>query len=141
MVSLEIIKSAKAFLCWDCYHDLSIQLIPVRESAAYYYPPAEMGSIVLFYNSSTENHLGSLCLLFHEAGHHIQYKQWLKKNESESYWKCIQTPNGSEKIKLEQESWNLGRDLFQRFLEKEKLDTNLLNKYDSLSMDHTQTYS
>ncbi|MBN2102649.1 hypothetical protein JW835_01250 [bacterium] len=140
MISFEVIKQAKAFLCWDCYKDLSIQLIPIRESLAYYYPPAQMGSIVLFYNPDAEDFTTLLYLLFHEAGHHSQQKSWLKNNKSEAYWKTIQTPTGSDKMEFEKESWDRGRNLFQKFLQKENINIELLDNFDSFSIQQIKTY-
>jgi hypothetical protein len=141
MISFETVKRAKAFLCWDCYDDLSVQLIPVRESTAFYYPPAQIGSIVLFYHPDAKDFISPLCLLFHEAGHHAQYQTWLKDNRSDIFWERLHTPTGPDKIQFEKESWDLGRTLFHKFLQKEKMLIDWVENYNRFSMQQMKTYA
>ena len=130
-----VLAEAKAFLCWEVLPDLSIQLIPVRQ-AAYYFPPnSENHFIALFYDEDQNDFRSLLCLLFHEAGHAIQYRQ----NRCD-FERISQIPTGKERVEFEQTAWKLGFELFKRFIDQQKLDPVFISEYERVAQCSAQGY-
>lgn len=133
---------AKSFLCWDKFPDLAIQLIPITDAVAYFYPPRnDYASIVLFYpeNASDFNHV--IFLLFHEAGHYLQYQQFEQNNNSTHFSQIINSGNNSEKVVFEKESWLLAAALFKEFIVKQGMFTEeIMESFQQFSQECVQTY-
>ena len=139
MINKSILFHAKSFLCWDKFPELSIKLIPIQDSVGFFYPPQDnFSTIVLFYNAESKDFTEPLCLLFHEVGH---YLQWELSGSIEKFSKLIDLDKGKEKIAFEQQAWTRGEELFKEFLEKEKINKDiLLEKYSELKDVSLATY-
>jgi hypothetical protein len=141
VISKELLVSAKAFLCWEAVENLSVQLVPVQNAVAYYYPPQNVHhAIVIFFQPSASDFSEPLFLLFHEAGHALQYMRLCEQNREDYFQKMIDLDRGIEKMDFEKEAWAAGRDLLLRFLQKKALDLNLLAKFDLYSRACTLSY-
>ncbi len=131
MISKSVLTAAKAFLCWDAFKNLSIQLVPVQNAVAYYYPPQNAHhGIVLLYAAGAPDLSEPLFLLFHEAGHARQWTELYGKDRKDYFQEMIDRDRGSEKTAFEQEAWDNGRHLLEQFVRQEKLDSAVLAKYD-----------
>jgi len=131
MISKSVLTSAKAFLCWDVFKNLSVQLVPVHNAVAYYYPPQNAHhGIVLFYTPGAPDLCEPLFLLFHEAGHARQWAELCAQNRKDYFQEMIDRDKGTEKMTFEKEAWDTGRRLLEQFLRKEQLDATVLAKYD-----------
>lgn len=119
MITKHQLAQAKAFLCWDRFLDLTIKLIPLKEPVAFYYPPsADAHTLVVFYPEQRQDLSQALFLLFHEAGHYVQYVEYAKQGRQQKFWEPIHQVNGCEKVDFEQDAWNRGADLLQEFVQK-----------------------
>ena len=142
MVSKAILDRAKAFVCWDALQQTSIQLVELRGSSAYFYPPSsEKCSIVVFHEGAGADCTNPLLFLFHETGHCIQFHRMKEQGDDKRFYAMMNISSGDERISFERESWQLGRTLLQRFMEEQDLDDSLLSAYDRLAAESIQTYS
>lgn len=124
MVPKSLLFEAKAYLCWDLFDDLSIQLIPMHKATAYYFPPHnDRQSILLFYDDKSLDFSEALFLLFHEAGHVVQFKQPGGKADHD---RCTQIPNGTERIAFEQRAWDAAALMLEKFLNKQRVESRAL---------------
>jgi len=132
-VSENTLKAAKSFLCWNVFEHLSVQLIPLRDAVAYYYPPKNhFHSIIVFYDQHQMEQSQALFLLFHEAGHIKQWQEFKKRSNQEKFIEFINSDNDPEKQKFEQKAWLYGRELLNLFLlECNYHVTNILKQYDN----------
>jgi hypothetical protein len=141
MVSQSILDRAKAFLCWDTFPDLTVQLIEVKETAAYFLPPTNSRStIVVFYQKQALDFSRPLFLLFHEAGHLLQYQEWEKQGRIADFQRIMEEQSGAIKSGFEKESWNWGKDLFEDFVRSQNLDGDLMDAYDRYAAACIRTY-
>lgn len=142
MINKSILFQAKSFLCWDKFPELTIKLIPIQDSVGFFYPPQhKFSSIVLFYDAESEDFTESLCLLFHEVGHCLQWELYRYSESKEKFRKLIDLDKGKEKIAFELQAWTRGEELFIEFLEKEKINKDLLlDKYNELKDTSLATY-
>ena len=132
VVGKSVLATAKAYLCWEVFGRLTIQLVPVQDAVAYYYPPNnESHSIVLFYQASLDDFSEPLFLLFHEAGHARQWSEIPVQKRESHFRKMINLDTGKDKTAFEEKAWEAGRELLSRFIEKEHLSKNLLSRFDS----------
>lgn len=143
MVSKSILSDAKAYLCWDKFDDLSIQLIEIKESVAYFFPPNhDFKTILLFYDKDQIDFSSALFLLFHEAGHALQYHEYEKQNNTEEFLRLMNLNKGSEKVRFEMTSWQKGKQLFTEFLETYQIKNSaLLSNYETYAQISVQTYA
>ena len=119
MVTKLVIDRAKAFLCWDKFPQLSIQLVALGDTVAYFYPPHnQRASIVLFYQKQEKDFYQPLFLLFHEVGHYLQYCEFKKRKNLRAYQRLVEAVEGDKKVAFEEEAWNLGQDVLHDFLRK-----------------------
>jgi hypothetical protein len=126
MISKSLLDAAKAFLCWDVFSDLAIQLVALQNAAAYYYPPGgSLQSIVLFYDPAQRDFSEPLFLLFHEAGHACQWRQMQAGGREGLFARLMTLDTGPEKVSFEAEAWRLGQELFRRFGENRGLGPEL----------------
>lgn len=143
MISQSILFEAKAFLCWNKFPKLSIKLIPIDEAIAFFYPPAkDILTINLFYEKHTRDFSYALCLLFHEAGHVMQWQNLSAQNRTDEFWCSINRDKGDQKIRFEREAWNYGKELLSEFMAKISMDQNILiNVYKSYAEQSLLTYT
>ncbi len=143
MINQSVLFQAKAYLCWDKFPDLEIKLIPLQSTVAFFYPPNKKYSFVhLYYEQGAKDFTESLCLLFHEVGH---YLQWDKKSLFESefdFYELINKDKGEEKVLFELQAWDYGQGYLEMFLDKEKINKKqILEKYKNLKNRSLKTYS
>jgi hypothetical protein len=138
MISFDVLSKAKGFLCWDVFKDLAIQLVPLQNAVAYYYPPQNSShSIVVFYQENINDFSESLFLLFHEAGHAIQNSL----TNGKEFFDKMNLPNGKEKVDFEFEAWNEGRIIFNKFVKQENLDSDFMRRFDEYGVKAIESYS
>ena len=125
MISKSTLNNAKSFLCWEVFSRLTVQLIETKDSISYFFPPSQQPTIIVLYPKESTDFTIPLFHLFHEAGHLIQYHEMSHNRKSETFWKYVDSPTGNEKIKFETQGWKKGRNLLQKFLKKENLDTKI----------------
>ena len=128
-----VLDNAKAFLCWTKFPDLTIQLIEQDQAVGYFVPPSERGTIYLFYEKKLNDFSNALFLLFHEAGHYLQF---LRDKEVTPFL----APLSEEQIRHEEEAWDFGRSLLIEFFEAQEISTDRLNQYDLFSKICIGTY-
>lgn len=141
MITKSTLADAKAFLCWDAFENLSIQLVPIQEAVAYFYPPGtDKKSILLFYAGNEKNMENALFLLFHEAGHARQWER-LASSKKEEFSRKINLDMGDEKIDFEREAWKLGKELFIKFLKAKNLPhLDLIERFKNFAEHSLETY-
>jgi len=137
-----ILFEAKAFLCWDKFPNLSIKLIPIAETVAFFYPPGrDILTINLFYDGNADDFSPALWLLFHEAGHVVQWQLFDKKNRTDEFWKSIDLDRGELKFNFERQAWNFGEELLIEFLDKKNIAKNkIIDGYRSYAGQSLMTY-
>ncbi len=141
MISEPVLFAAKAFLCWDALRDLSVQLVPVREAAAYYYPPSNRRhSIIVFYTPGKRDLSEPFFLLFHEAGHACQWNAGNTAGRQQNFHELIDTPSGRDKCIFEHEAWERGRELLERFMHRHGLPGTVLDAYSRFRDRCLQSY-
>ncbi len=140
MVNKTILDQAKAFLCWDLFSDLSIQLVEIQEAISYFYPPSNRNSIILHYERGNPDFSISLFLLFHEVGHYLQFGDMRKAGEEAAFWDQTNTPTGPDKVMFEKVCWEKGRAILKQFVEKQSLDASLLREFDQFADRSTESY-
>jgi len=114
-VGRDILVRAKAFLCWERFPALAIQLVQVEGPVAYFFAPhADRPAIVLFAPAQEESS-EALFLLFHEAGHYAQYLELANSGRAADYWRLVDCPPGDERRAFEEEAWQRGRKLLEEF--------------------------
>lgn len=118
-----------------------MQLVELNQAAGYFFPPSnDRNSIVLFYRSGNPDFSGPLFLLFHEAGHILQYEEWERADRVSDYHKMMDEATGHIKTSFEKEAWDWGRDLLSDFIDKEKLNPDTMNRYDAFAEESLNTY-
>jgi hypothetical protein len=140
MVSKSILDRAKAFLCWDRFPDLCVQLVALEGAVSYFHPPSRLGTILVYYDKKNKDFSAPLFLLFHETGHYVQYRKYREAGREKSFWEKVNTPTGDEKTSFEREGWALGRELFGQFVELQGLNPSLTENYDRFAGEHTKSY-
>lgn len=131
MIPPATLKAAKAFLCWEVFDNIGVQLVPVRPACAYYHPPrSSRHGIVLFYNPGAQDCSEALFLLFHEAGHARHWERLHAAGRSDYFQTMLDRDKGDEKMMFEKEAWDCGRELLERFVVRERLDPSMLAQYD-----------
>lgn len=142
MISQSVLFEAKAFLCWEKFPQLSIQLIPIEKAIAFFYPPTkDMSTINLFYEKHTRDFCEAICLLFHEAGHAKQWQDFYDRNKEAEFWAGLRLDKGRKKIEFEENAWQLGQELLNEFLTKMNMNNNILiNFYQRYAEQSLRTY-
>jgi len=142
MIAKTVLDHAKAYLCWDRFPDLSIQLVALRKSVGYFYPPTnKRSSILLFYNIECRDFKEPLFFLFHEVGHYCQYCEFRKQRKLRYYQRLIEAVEGNEKYSFETQAWKLGLGIFKDFLHRECIPKEgLLLEYSDFSEKSVRTY-
>ena len=141
MIGKSVLDRAKAFLCWDVFSQLSVQLAEVQEAVSYFYPPSDRKSIVVFYETGNPDFSVPLFHLFHEAGHLMQWEEYRESGKTDAYWEYVDMPTGPAKVAFETESWDKGRELITRFIQSQHLDHTLLNRYNACAKESIETYA
>ncbi len=140
-VGHEILARAKAFLCWERFPALAVQLVQVDGPVAYFFAPhADRAAIVLF--SPPQQEVGeALFLLFHEAGHYLQYGEFAESGRAGEYWRLVDCPMGEERRAFEAEAWKRGRVLFAEFVHTCVPDRpELLDEFDACARAKLASY-
>ena len=137
LVSKSTLADAKAFLCWENFDDLAIQLVPLQQAAAFYVPPnPDVHSILLFYDQNKEDLSEALFLLFHEAGHRRQFEALHKKFDD-----MTAIPNGPQRQLFEEEAWRSAQLLFHEFITRHNLDLQHLQAFDAYARHAVNSYA
>lgn len=140
-IGKEMLDRAKAFLCWDVFEDLTIQLIEIQQSVAFYYPPFQQGTIILYYERGIRDFRIPLFQLFHEAGHILQFKQWEQTGESLRFYEAMNSPGGPMRADFERDASEKGRDWLIRFMKARKDRNERIAEYDAWSRSAARTYA
>lgn len=141
MITKPTFDKAKGFLCWDTFSDLNIQFIELHHSVAYFFPPSkDRSTIVVFHRQGNPDFTYPFFLLFHEAGHYLQFQEWKSTGRETHFWKLIDTHTGSIKAAFEEESWNWGKELIEDFIHKNDIDESILQQYDDYANDCIKSY-
>ncbi|HEX9972763.1 MAG TPA: hypothetical protein VGD14_11890 [bacterium] len=142
MIDKSTLFQAKAFLCWDKFPDLSIKLIPIEKSAAFFHPPAgDVATINLFYEKDNIDFTRDICLLFHEAGHLKQWKNFCSEHRELNFWQLLDLDKGDEKAKFEREAWDFGAIFLNEFAQENNLVfSQLIPQYKALAEESIKTY-
>jgi hypothetical protein len=140
MIRKETLNQAKAFLCWDTFPGLTIQLIEMQEAVSFFYPPSKKHTIIQYYERGKDDFSIPLFQLFHEAGHFLQFTKLQQEGGETDFWKAVDQPAGRERYAFEKESWILGRNLFSEFLNRVDLSASLLNEYDLYAGRSVESY-
>ncbi len=124
MRTKHLLDRAKAFLCWDMFPDLTIKLVPLQHPTAFYYPPsATFNTIVVFYPVQVQDFSPCLFLLFHEAGHYLQFREYRQQGREQQFWEMVNMNDGPQKINFERDSWQQGAELLSEFLLRNTIDS------------------
>ncbi len=140
MAGWEALARAKAFLCWDVFPGLSIQLIRTGGTTSYYFPPNRRAGITLFCPAEGSDYSRALFLLFHEAGHHEQFLQGQNDGNTDEFRRLLDLPDGPERAAFEEKAWCLGEILLQRFLKEQQLSAQLLEEYRDFARESVTSY-
>ena len=141
MIDKSVLDAAKAFLCWEAFDGLSVQLVAVQNAVAYYYPPGNpCHAVVLFYLEESRDFSEPLFLLFHEAGHAKQWSEMQAQKKTDLFQRMISATEGREKLDFEKQAWEIGMRLFADFLRKEKLEPLLFEHFDRYRAVCLQSY-
>ena len=140
MVDKTILDQAKAFLCWDMFRDLSIQLVEVQEAVSYYYPPLKRSSIIVYYERGNKDFSLPLFFLFHEVGHYLRFHEMREAGREDDFQKMIDIPTGPAKITFEEESWSKGRAVFERFVRQYRLGESQKKQNDRIDRNSISSY-
>ncbi|MCR4437963.1 MAG: hypothetical protein QHJ34_02820 [bacterium] len=140
-VGRELLVQAKAFLCWDRLPGLAVQLVEVDGPVSYFFAPqAERGAVVLFVPREQE-HSEELYLLFHEAGHYLQYRELERQGHIAEYWRLVDLPLGGERLAFERDAWARGRELLQDFVRTHAPERpELLVGFDACAREKVASY-
>ncbi|HDP97988.1 MAG TPA: hypothetical protein ENN22_02255 [bacterium] len=143
MTEPSILFQAKSFLCWEKFSTLTIQLTPVNDAVAYFYPPNnDLSTIVVFYRENGDNFIAPLVFLFHEAGHFRQWSDYYQRQQSNVFLELIQIDHGRKKVQFEQEAWLHGEKLLIEFLNVAEIKPNhYLDDYHKLQKLSLATYN
>lgn len=139
-VSKATLDRAKAFLCWDVFPNLSVQLIELQSSVAYFFPPFDRTTILVYYERGAADFSVPLFHLFHESGHCLQFEEMRKRGRESDFWKVVNTATGPSKTAFERQSWEEGKNLLEEFIHKNNLNGSLLKAYDVYAEKSIQSY-
>ncbi len=140
MISKEVLIRAKEFLCWDVFPHLTIKLIEKEDPVSFYNPPFNRDTIIIFYNRGRYDFSCPLFLLFHEAGHCIQYREMKRSGNEDNFFNIINIHSGRERREFEKQAWIKGRVLLLEFIKKNGVGRAILNEYDSYSAKCIDSY-
>ena len=140
MIGREIIDRAKAYLCWDIFPELNFQLVELQKAVSYFYPPSGHQTIIVFYEKGNPDFSVPLFLLFHEAGHCLQYQEMIESSHESDFWCKINLPSGPDRVSFEKESWAKGKILLREFIIKQNLSMNLIHAYEKQAARFLKTY-
>ncbi len=123
LISKQMLFDAKAYVCWDVFSHLSVQLIPLDQPVAYYYPPQNPNhNIVVFYFASASEFAEPLFLLFHECGHVKQWKALQKGRNTSQFYASLNAADYNEKQQFEIQAWQHAEQLLADFLLQQYLE-------------------
>ena len=120
---------------------LLVSILTLQTTDTVYYPPSErFNTILVFYPIPCQDFSSVLFLLFHEIGHYLQFHEYRQHDQEQRFWELVNTVDGPQKIRFEQESWDKGISLLKIFLEQYKLSANLLTHYQAYAEQCINTY-
>ena len=142
MITKDILATAKQYLCWDLYQDLSLQLIETEEPVSYFFAPQpKQSTILLFLKSNKGDYRESLFLLFHEVGHYLQYTSYVRDGLESSYWQQVAGTGGTERLQFEFEAWDLGKKVLIDFFKSQNMhDKHIIRQYKTFAERSLNTY-
>jgi hypothetical protein len=143
MINQSVLFQSKAYLCWDRFPDLEIKLIPLQSAVAFFYPPNKKFPVIhLYFNYGTKDFTDTLCLLFHEVGHYLQWDKKLLSDTELGFFELINKDKGEDKIYFESQAWDYGQEYLEMFLKKEKINKKqVLERFKKLKNKSIKTYS
>ncbi|MDZ7342052.1 MAG: hypothetical protein ONB27_11910 [candidate division KSB1 bacterium] len=110
-------------MCWDKFPQLAIQLIPVADAVAFFYPPAQTAlTIHVFYEPDLTDFSRPLFLLFHEAGHLVQWLEMAAAGRDQEFKQQMELDKGEPKVQFERDAWQNGESLLSEFVAKKHLN-------------------
>ena len=141
-VSLSLLQEAKSYLCWDVFPGLAMQLVPIENTTAWYFPPEkELDRIFVFYRDDAKSLAEALFYLFHEAGHLVQKQSFEQNRDMHEFQKMLELDRGARKAAFEQQAWALGEPLLERYLHTRDIDPiTLLDPYRDLAVQSVSSY-
>jgi len=140
MVFRDTLNDAKAFLCWDVFPDLSVQLVEKTRTISFFLPPSSRSTAVIFLEKDARDFSGPLFLLFHEAGHCLQLREAAVNFGEKAFWEKLEHPTGPDRISFEKEGWSKGKVLFESFLERKNLPQTLISEYEAFGARSAESY-
>ena len=140
MINKATLDQAKAFLCWDRFTDLTVQLVETTDSVSYFYPPSSRSTIIVTYRKGASDFCRPLFRLFHETGHYLQFEALQKSGRETEFWEIVDTPTGPPKVGFEKNSWAIGKKVLKQFIRNHGLRDSLLREYDEYAKLCAQTY-
>lgn len=140
MIKKTTLDQAKAFLCWDRFTDLTVQLVETTDSVSYFYPPSSRSMIIVTYRKGASDFSRPLFRLFHETGHHLQFETLQKSGRETEFWEIVDTPTGLPKMAFEKNSWTIGKTVLEQFIRRHGLRNSLLRESDEYAKLCIQTY-
>lgn len=131
MVDRALLFEAKAFLCWEKFPNLAIQLIPLSAAVAFFYPPTrDRLTIQLFYEPDATDYSRPLFLLFHEAGHLLQWLEMAASDREQEFMQQMELDKGEPKVQFETDAWQKGEALLCQFVAQKRLtEVDLRKEY------------
>lgn len=74
----------------------------------------------------------ALFLLFHEAGHYVQFQKYGRQGQERPFWESTHLVDGPEKADFEQDAWERSNKLLREFLHQADLpEDSVLPTYNS----------
>jgi len=141
MTGKSILDQAKAYLCWDIFRNMNIQLVGIQSDAAYFFPPRkDDATIVVFYRDGNEDMSRPLFLLFHEAGHWVQFAEYRERGREKEFYHIINSPTGTDRYCFEKQAWAEGGILLRDFAEKHHLPVEWLDRFDRYAEESLASY-
>ncbi|MDZ7337211.1 MAG: hypothetical protein ONB30_01585 [candidate division KSB1 bacterium] len=136
------VAQAKAFLCWERFPGLAIQLVQVEGPVSYFFAPrADRPAIVVFVPAQGDCR-DALFLLFHEVGHYLQYLELVAAGREAEYWRLVDLPSGQERQHFEMEAWQRGEKVLGEFVQSCLPDrVDLLAMYAECGREKAASYA
>ena len=107
---------------------------------SYFYPPSSQSAIVVYYERGNPDFGAPLFLLFHEAGHYLQFQEMKETRREADFRERMDVPTGRDRIAFEEECWLKGKHLLRRFIDKQGLDATLIGDYEAYAAASLKTY-
>ena len=93
------------------------------------------------FHKGNDDYTIPLYLLFHEAGHSLQYREMTENGTESRFHTLINIPTGPERVAFESQSWKIGKELLTLFMAKNDLNSNILLRYENFAQKSIRTYT